>query len=218
VSATTDEQIAQLRTERRLLRPRFLSAAGALLLVAGFTAFMGIITAEALYPEGYSTSGNAISDLGATLPPDSVIEEPSATIFNSAMIAGGIMVIAAAACLQAGFRRVMVAVFTGLTGVGMLGVGVFPGAYGSLHAVFALVIFVAGGLGAIVSQLVQKPPFSIISTLLGVIGLGSLLLHTVLGDSNPMQGLGVGGIERWVAYPVLVWVMSFGGYLMGRAR
>ena len=218
MSATTDEQIVQLRTERRLVRPRFLSAAGALLVVAGFIALMGIITAETLYPEGYSTSGNAISDLGATLPPDSVIEEPSATIFNSVMIAGGIMVIAAAACLQAGFRRLAVAVFTGLTGLGMLGVGVFPGNYDTLHAVFAMVIFVAGGIAAIVSQLVQKPPFSIISTLLGVIGLGSLVLYMVLGDNNPMQALGIGGIERWVAYPVLVWVMSFGGYVMGRAR
>ncbi len=92
MSATSTDQITQARAERRLLRPRFLAAAGVLLLLAGFIAFMGIITAEALYPEGYSTSKNAISDLGATEPPDSVIEKPSATVFNVAMIVTGLLV------------------------------------------------------------------------------------------------------------------------------
>src|SRR5665647_1599047 len=124
MSATSTDQIVQGRAERRLLRPRFLAAAGVLLFLAGFVAFMGIITAEALYPEGYSTSKNAISDLGATDPPDSVVEKPSATVFNAAMIVTGLLVLAAAFGLERGFRRVAVPVLTALTGVGILGVGV----------------------------------------------------------------------------------------------
>ncbi len=218
MSATSTDQIVQARAERRLLRPRFLAAAGVLLFLAGFIAFMGIITAEALYPEGYSTSKNAISDLGATEPPDSVIEKPSATVFNAAMIVTGLLVLAAAFCLERGFRRVAVPILTALTGVGILGVGVFPGNYGNIHALFALLIFSAGGLAAIVSQTVQTPPFSVVSIVLGVVSLAMLVLYMVLGDSSPTAGLGLGGIERWVAYPILAWTMSFGGYLMGRAR
>lgn len=218
MSVTTDRRTTKARADRRLLRPRLLAAAGALMLLAGVIAFMGIITAEALYPEGYSTSQNAISDLGATEPPNSVIEQPSATIFNTIMMVAGVLVLGAAFCLQAGFRRVVVSIFTGLTGLGMLGVGVFPGDYGNIHAIFALLVFIAGGLAAILSVMVTKPPFSAIAVILGVVGLVSLLLYMVLGDSSPMAGLGIGGVERWVAYPILIWIMSFGGYLMGRAR
>jgi hypothetical protein len=25
----------------------------------------------------------------------------------------------------------------------------------------------------------------------------------------------MGGLERWVAYPILLWILGFGGYLMG---
>ena len=96
--------------------------------------------------------------------------------------------------------------------------GLFPGNYGNIHALFALLAFVAGGLAAIVSRTVQTPPFSILSTILGVISLCVLVLYMILGDGTPMAGLGIGGIERWIAYPILVWTMSFGGYLMGRAR
>ena len=189
-----------------------------MLLLAGFIVLMGIITAEALYPEGYSTSKNAISDLGATEPPNSVIEQPSATVFNNVMIAGGVLVLAAALCLEARLSPDAVAIFTGLTGLGMLGVGVFPGNYGNVHAIFALLIFFAGGLAAIISVTVQTPPFSVISTILGVITLAHAGPVHDPGRQKPMAGLGIGGVERWVAYPILVWVMSFGGYLMGRAR
>jgi hypothetical membrane protein len=218
MSATSTDQIMQARAERRLLRPRLLAASGVLLLLAGLIAFMGIITAEALYPEGYSTSKNAISDLGATEPPDSVVEQPSATVFNGAMIVTGLLVLGAAFCLQTGFRRLAVTILTGLTGLGILGVGVFPGNYGNIHAIFALLIFSAGGLAAIVSRTIQTSPFSVLSTILGVVSLAMLVLFMVLGESSPAAGLGLGGIERWVAYPILAWTMSFGGYLMGRAR
>jgi hypothetical membrane protein len=50
------------------------------MVLAGFVGFMGIITAEVLYPD-YSTRQD-ISDLGSTRPPDPIIHEPSATIFN----------------------------------------------------------------------------------------------------------------------------------------
>jgi hypothetical protein len=38
------------------------------------------------------------------------------------------------------------------------------------------------------------------------------------GDASPLWVLGVGGAERWVAYPVILWLMGFGGYLAGRAE
>ncbi len=77
------------------------------------------------------------------------------------------------------------AILTGLTGVGILGVGVFPGNYGTIHALFALLIFSAGGLAAIVSRTVQTPPFSVRLDHPGRDLAGyALVLYMILGDSS----------------------------------
>ncbi len=201
-----------------MLRPRYLAAAGALLFAAGVVAFMGIITAEALYPEGYSTSLNAISDLGATEPPDSVIEEPSATIFNTVMMVTGVLLLLSSFFLQYGTRRWAAAVFAALFGLGALGVGIFPGDTGAIHALFALLTFIAGGIAAIVAYSVTTAPFRYFSVVLGAVALVVLVLYFALGDSSPLAPLGMGGVERWVAYPIVLWTLGFGGHLMGRAR
>jgi hypothetical protein len=73
-----------------------LKLAGALLFTAGAGILMGIITAEALYPAAYSTFENTISDLGATRPPDSVVLQPSAAIFDITMLVTGAMIVVAA--------------------------------------------------------------------------------------------------------------------------
>jgi hypothetical protein len=36
-----------------------------------------------------------------------------------------------------------------------------------------------------------------------------------LGNSSPLAAMGEGGGERWIAYPIILWVMALGGYLMG---
>jgi len=84
-------------------RKRYENIAGALLFIAGALAFMGIITAETLYP-GYNTAQNAISDLGASVPPNSIIIEPSATIFNTAMVVSGFLIFIAGYCIYRAFR------------------------------------------------------------------------------------------------------------------
>jgi hypothetical protein len=33
-------------------------------------------------------------------------------------------------------------------------------------------------------------------------------------DWGPQAWIGVGGVERWIAYPVLLWLVVFGGALM----
>jgi hypothetical membrane protein len=193
---------------------QYQSVAGALLFAAGVLAFLGIITAEAFYP-GYSTSGNQISDLGATQPPGSIIVQPSATIFNATMIVSGLLIIAAAYCIHRAFRSSAVTVSLGLFGIGVLGVGIFPGNFGDLHAIFALLTFVAGGISAVVAYKVETSPFGYFSVILGAVSLLNLFLYFILGESSPFAAFGLGGLERWIAYPILLWVTGFGGYLMG---
>ena len=190
--------------------------AGALLFVAGAVLLMGIITAEALYPAAYSTAGNAISDLGGTEPPDSVVLQPSATIFDATMMAVGLLMLAAAWFVHRAVRRRSVTIPLAVLGAAAFGVGLFPGDTGAPHAIFAMAAFVSGGVAAITSSLVATGPFRYLSMALGAIALGTLGTYVLLGEGSPMMELGIGGLERWIVYPVVVWATAFGGYLAGR--
>jgi hypothetical membrane protein len=178
---------------------------------------LGIITAEALYPGVYTTGANEISDLGGTRPPDSVVYQPSAAIFDVAMVVVGIMVVVAAWFAHRAFGRRSVTIPVAVLGIGALGVGLFPGNTGDPHAVFAMVTFIAGGVAAISAARVASGPFRWVSTALGAVSLLTLVTYMVLGDGTPMVDLGVGGIERWIVYPVILWLVAFGGYLSGLA-
>lgn len=98
--------------------------AGVLLFLVGEIALLGIITAEALYP-GYSTV-QEISDLGATRPPNSVIHQPSATIFNLTMMVCGAILLFTTYLVYNIFEDRFFTGALGLFGLGILGVGLFP--------------------------------------------------------------------------------------------
>jgi hypothetical membrane protein len=191
--------------------------AGVLLFSAGVLAFLGIITAETLYP-GYSTSQNMISDLGATEPPNSIIIQPSSSIFSASLAVCGLLVTVASYFVHCAFSRKSVSVLMGLFGVGVLGVGIFNGSYGTIHGIFALLAFIMGGLAAIASSRVERAPLNYFSAALGGIALLDLVLYYILGNASPFAAFGLGGLERWIVYPVLLWVIGFGGYLMGHSK
>ena len=183
-------------------------------------AIRTIVTGEALFRAAYTTSQNTISDLGSTWQPGDIVREPSATIFNTAMLVSGAMIVAAAAAYWRAYRSRSVAIALLLLGVGMLGVGSFPGteigghpSTAGLHPPLSMLTFIAGGLCGVLAYRVTTAPFRYVSVMLGVVSLGSLVLSGPLSASD----LGAGGVERWVAYPVVLWVVAFGGYLLGAA-
>ena len=57
---------------------------------------------------------------------------------------------------------------------------------------------------------VAKAPLSYFSAAAGVI----TLLAIVLYGTDTYLGLGQGGMERMIVYPVLIGGLAFGGYLM----
>jgi hypothetical protein len=87
------------------------------------------------------------------------------------------------------------------------------------HPIFALLAFVAGGVAAVMAYEVATPPFRYVSAALGVITLVSIVLgFFFLETLGFVASMGEGGIERWIAYPVVLWLTMFGGYLMGHSR
>jgi hypothetical membrane protein len=196
-----------------------------LLFFAGAVVLMGIITAEALYPTTYSTASNTVSDLGGSRPSEGgVVLQPSATVFDATMVVSGVMIVAAALSFHLASGRHAVTIPTALLGLGVLGVGIFPGNTG-LHPIFALLAFVSGGVAAILSYRASDSPLRYIVVALGTTALLMLVLAILgapqpdgmglFGDAGPIAALGSGGMERWVAYPVVLWLSAFGGYLMG---
>jgi hypothetical membrane protein len=196
--------------------------AGALLFIAGVVAIVGIITAEATYP-GYSTAKNDISDLGATRSPNSIIKHPAATIFGATLVVSGLLLIGGAYCTYRAFGHNwssgLFALFLALFGIGAIGTALFNGSNDAslvAHKLFALLAFLAGAIAAIVASIVEHSPFRYISVILGLIALACLVLVITYGDTNPVfSAIGNGEAERWIAYPSVLWVIGFGGYLMG---
>jgi hypothetical membrane protein len=175
--------------------------AGSLLFIGGALGVLGIIIAEALYP-GYSTSENYISDLGIG---------PSSLVFNSSIFLLGALALSAAYFIQRAFNFKLFSILAAITGIGAMGVGLFPEDVEVLHVVFSFITFLFAGLSAITSYKLQKPPFSYFSVILGV----TTLLALVLFASETFLGLGKGGMERMIAYPALLWTIGFGGHLIG---
>lgn len=189
-----------------------LTLAGFLFFLVGSIILMGIITGEIFYPDEltYTTAQSMISDLGSTVPPNSIITQPSATIFNWTMIISGILILVGNYFLFRYFRDKIAGILIGLLGLGVLGVGVFPGNITPQHPIFSLTAFASGGLSAIYSFRLIKSPLKYMALLFGVICLFFLFTSNMF-----MPLLGGGGVERWVAYPVVLWFLGFGGYLMG---
>ncbi|AGN01225.1 hypothetical protein L593_06390 [Salinarchaeum sp. Harcht-Bsk1] len=187
--------------------------AGVALLLTGGVSLLGIITAEALHPD-YATT-QEISDLGSTRPPDPVSYEPTATIFNATMLVSGALVLTAAFFLYRDGRRRALWLPLGVFGLGIFGVGVFPGDVTPWHGIFALLTFTSGGIAAALSARAVSKPFAYVCLLFGGFSLASLVYAIFLGDTGPLGDLELGGIERWVVYPLLVWVAGLGGYLLG---
>lgn len=183
--------------------------AGLLFFVAAVQCVIGISLAEETYPL-YSVSQNYISDLGATCKSTCTIVEPSSIIFNTTVVLLGGLAITGAYLLFRSTRRQVLTTFLILGGIGGVGVGFFPETTGIVHAIMSLIVFLFGGLSAVLSYQVQEAPMNYLSIVLGAVTLAALGLYT----AGIYAGLGPGGMERMIAYPALLWLVGFGAHLM----
>jgi len=198
---------------------RFRILAGLLFVIVGVGVTMSTITGEALYPRRYNTFANTISDLSGTEPPHSIMVEPSRTIFIVTMLLAGIIVLVGTWALAHSVRRRRLLVALAVFGVGLLGIGIFPGNVEGWHPLFAMLCFVAGITATVMSRKVIVGPLRHVAVVLGLIALLALVFGIEsLEDWGPQAELGRGGIERWIAYPVLMWLVAFGAYLMAAAN
>jgi hypothetical membrane protein len=193
--------------------------AGALLAFTGIGVLMAIITGEALYPAArhYSTFANTISDLGGTEPPNSYMVQPSRGIFIGMMAVSGALVLISTYYLWPAIERRRIPMWLLVFGASLIGLAAVPGNVPTWHPWIALVCFVAGSTTAIMSRRALPRPVSVFAVALGLVALAATFAGLeAFEDVGPQAWIGLGGVERWIAYPVLMWLVMFGTTLMAR--
>jgi len=174
--------------------------------------FMTAIMLAASMAPAYDISGGAISDLG-------VIEE-TAPLFNGSLIVVGLLNALATWLHYRLHRRRGILGVALLASVGAVGAGLVPLDRGGLHGLFALVAFVAFNLQAIGNGRIVTYPMRAMSYGAGALGLLFVLLMAIgdAGNEAAFGPIGHGGTGRMIVYPVMLWMLAFGGYLMAKRR
>ncbi len=162
---------------------------------------IGMTIAEAVDPS-YSVSTNYISDLGV---------RAGAAVFNGSIIVLGLLILVSSWFVLRAYRDRPLLVTLALTGIGAVGVGIFTENFGGIHGIVSLITFVFSALSAILAIRIVRPPLGYLSIVFGVSSLVALGLYI----SKTYLGLGPGGMERMIVWPVLAWGIAFGAYLLG---
>lgn len=153
--------------------------------------------------------GSAISDLG-------VIPE-TALPFNAALVLVGVLNVAGGyAFYRTHGARWLLTVST-VADLGATGAGVFPLDTGAPHSLAALLAFLFFNVRALGTAPRLSGAMRVLAALAGTLGLVFLVVM-VLGDGGNAALFGTfghGGTERTIIYPVMLWLVAFGGSLLG---
>jgi hypothetical membrane protein/uncharacterized membrane protein len=181
--------------------------AGLLYIIAGTTMFLAISLAETLYPN-YSVHANAISDLAATTALTSPLTETAGFVWGLGWLAGSYLL------LRSTGRRRLMALYL-LPAVGVLLAIISPENVNiTIHSVGAVLAFVPGAIALLLSFRLIGSSLKYVALALGLTTLLGVSLEFGAYYSSLVQStLGPGGTERIIVYPILAWLMLFGGYL-----
>ena len=207
----TQASVGPVRARPRHDRAAFgdLRVPGVLLFLVG-VAFITVTMLLASIVPAYDYQGAAISDLG-------VIAE-SALWFNVLLVGMGVLNIAGGYLYLRSHRRLWLLALYLVAGIGTVGAGLFPLNTGGPHTIFALTAFVFYNLEALGTALVVAGPMRVLGVIAGVVGIVYTVVMAIGDSGNPaiFGPIGHGGTERMIAYPTMLWLIAFGGYLMAQ--
>jgi len=189
------------------------AVSGCFFLIGGIQWFLGILAAESWY-DGYSSRIDYVSDLGTG---------PTALIYNlSVFLLGAFMVVGTFFLFKATESKLFPILLT-ISGIGAMGVGIFPANLQPMHSIATLLAIMFGAFAAIGSYSFQSKPMSTIAVALGLMSFILSIafipyLGLPAGSTVTFLGMAKGSLERWAIYPILAWIIGFGGYLMGTVK
>lgn len=180
-----------------------------LFLFALAAQFMTAIMLAAAMVPAYDFQGGAISDLG--------VFPETALLFNGSLFLVGLFnLLGGYAFYRIHGKRWLFSVFA-LAGVGAIVAGLVPLDAGDLHTLGALLAFVFFNVQAIGTATRLTGVMRALAVLTGTIGLvfvGVMIVGDG-GNAAVFGPIGHGGAERIIIYPVMIWLVAFGGYLLG---
>lgn len=193
---------------------------GPLVWVLSIEYFIVQIVAASAWKFPYSWRFNTISDLGNTICGNQSgrqVCSPMHSLMNGAFVLLGLIMAIGSLLIYQEFRehRATLVGFSmmALGGLGTILVGLFPeNTVAALHITGAALPFVFGNLSLVVlgvSLFKIAPVFKTYTIISGLVPLIALVLLL----SRHYFGLGVGGMERLVSYPQVIWLVIFGSYM-----
>ncbi|OPY31792.1 MAG: hypothetical protein A4E32_01395 [Methanomassiliicoccales archaeon PtaU1.Bin124] len=186
--------------------------AGYLLALASAQFMLLLMLCESIAP-GYSMHNNAISDLGTI--------DQTRLVFNLSLMGVGVFNILSGYALYLVIPSKKNFTIMILAGIGAIGAGLIPlDSPIGLHGLFALFAFVFINIEAIVIGQLSNGFLKYASLAAGLIGLIFVpIMILVDGGSIDVAGsIGHGGAERMIAFPAMIWMMVFGGYLVASPK
>jgi len=167
----------------------------------------------------FSLATNAISDLGNTVCGtygNRYVCSPLHDWMNASFIVLGLTMFLGSYFITSEFRRNTLSRISfrlmALAGFGTILVGFFPeNTVSLLHITGAILPFLFGNVALIMfSYALSLPPgFRYYTRISGMIGVAALAFFLM----DHYFGLGLGGMERIVAYPQTIWLIAFGWYM-----
>lgn len=167
----------------------------------------------------YSIRFNTISDLANTacgVYAGRYVCSPLHGLMNASFISLGITMVLGSILIYREFKETVGSAlgfgFMAIAGIGTLLVGLFPeNTVVVLHVVGAALPFFIGNVGLVVLGRVLDIPktlryYTVSSGTISLIALVFFAMHIYFG-------LGIGGMERIVAYPQTMWLIVFGIYI-----
>ena len=197
---------------------------GAILWIVGVVEFvLGMIVTQVGYGSSYSLSQNYISDLGANTCGEIAgryVCSPWHDVFNASIVIFGVLMVLGVILVRTGFpargtRTVGLGLLV-LAGFGAMGVGFSPETYNlTVHTLSAAIAFVGGGLALVVLGFAMfrdtrwdgYRAYTMLSGLVSLIAF-FLFFAKVYGP------IGVGGMERLIVAPILLWALLAGIHLV----
>lgn len=203
---------------------------GAVLWIACLQYFLAEAVAISRWQGAYSLSRNYISDLGAircgVLPasfagPASTICSPLHALMNASFLLQGALIVYGTTLLRSWFPRSALGaaalLLIGASGFGVVLVGLAPEDVAPIpHYFGALENFVCCNVGmAMMGVALLRWGQGWRRTGLVTLGAGVVgLLGIALLGAHVYLGLGVGGLERVVAYPFPLWLAGMGAMVL----
>ncbi|MCU4719499.1 DUF998 domain-containing protein [Halapricum hydrolyticum] len=182
--------------------------AGLCFLVLAAQFMTVIMLAAAMVPD-YDFNAAAISDLG-------VFPETS-LLFNASLFVVGVLnLLGGYAFYRHHGTRWLFATYA-IAGLGAVGTALFPLNVSDVHGLFALVAFLFFNLQAIGTATRLDGAMQALSIAAGLLGLAFVVVMAIGdgGNTAVFGPIGHGGTERMIVYPVMLWMVAFGGYLLG---